>query len=210
MTTLETTVHKFLDTLQSNVSIDQFDSRYQPSGGMHSMHDSVVESGAPPLTTIIRQPTQRVEIERLGKVYLTFCADQPLPLFPRDDFVVSLLARPDATLFGIVANALRYASDSEDNSHRQDSHLFRNAAHSKVMADIGHGDVELSTLQALCLVILFDFASTLCHFCHTAAPADGSPRWSDEDCIISHGTDFDACLECCLFDLCNCIERICH
>lgn len=209
MATLESTVHMIMDTLQSNVAIDPSDECHQSASRAHSMHDSTVESRAQPLTAIIssqsssRQTrlTHRVSIERLGKAYVTFCADQPLPLFPKDAFVDSLLARPDATLFSILANALRHVSDPEDVSYCRDGQTFRDAAHTKIMADIGHGDAGLPTLQALCLVIFYDFASTFRYRLCMAAPADCSLRWPNEDCIVSHGTDFDACFKCYSFDL---------
>jgi hypothetical protein len=202
MATLESTVHKILDTLQSNCGIHQSGS-YRPSPATHSTHDSVVESRAPPLTTIIssqlssRQTrlTHRANIERLGKTYLTFCADQPLPLFPRDGFVESLLNRTDATLFAIIATSLRHAHRFEDTSHYQDSLTFRDAAHSKVMAEIGHGNVDLHTLQALCLVVFLDFTSKLRYHVTTVTPTKLFLRWSNKDCSIAHGPDFDTCFK---------------
>ncbi|KAF3038536.1 hypothetical protein E8E12_008223 [Didymella heteroderae] len=184
MATLETTVHKILDTLQSNGAIDLSAECHQSSPVAHSMHDSIVETRFPPLTAIIgTQPSSRQmrfmkrrQIETLGRAYLTFRADQPLPLFPRDGFVESLLDRADATLFAIIANSLRHAHDLEDASHYRDSWIFRDAAHSKVMVDVGHGDVGTPTLQALCLIVLFDFAngqmkaaSSLMALCSTLA-----------------------------------------
>lgn len=202
MATLESTVHRILDTLQTNGGITQSGERQRPSPSAHSMHGSIAESRVPPLTALIgNQPSsmqmrlmQRVKIERLGEAYLDFCADQPLPLFPRDGFVESLLARPDATLFAILANALRHASAFEDSVYLLDSQSFRDAAHSKIISNIGHGDAGLPTLQALCLIVLFDFASMLGYLLRTAALANRYLRWSDENCIISHGTCFDTCV----------------
>ena len=203
MAALESTVHKILDTLQSNGSIDQVGERYRPSPGTHSMHDSITDSRVLPLTAIISSRstskqtklTHRVQIERLGQAFLTFCADQPLPLFQRDGFVESLLDRADSTLFAIIANSLRLAPDSEDAPHNQDSLTFRDAAHAKIMADIGGGNVHLFTLQALCLVVFFDFTSELRFLLTTTVHTKLSSRRSDEDCIIAHGLDFDTRFE---------------
>lgn len=203
MATLESTVHRILDTLQSNGGTDQLSECYRPSPGTHSMHDSIVGGRTPPLTAIISSQSSsrqtrlmhRVRIERLGEAYLTFCADQPLPLFQRHGFVESLLDRADVTLFAIIANSLRNAHNSEDASHYQDSLTFRDAAQAKVMADIGRGNVGLSTLQALCLIVFYDFASKLRYHIVTMASTEYLFRRSNEDCIIAHGPDFDICFE---------------
>lgn len=200
MATLESTVHRILDTLQANTGTAQSVGRQNPSPDAHSIHGYVAESRVPPLKAIIgSQPSSMHmrsmlsgRIEMIGEVYLALCADQPLPLFPRDGFVESLLARPDATLFAIVANSLRHASGPEDNFSQRDSHIFRDASHSRIMADIGDGDADLSTLQALCLIVVFDFASMLGRLLCAAASADLYLRWSDEDCCVSYGTCFDA------------------
>jgi hypothetical protein len=203
MATLESTVHRILDTLHSNGSIDEVGERYRPSPGTLSMNDSIIDSRALRLTAIIssqstsRQTklTHRVQIERLGQVFLTFCADQPLPLFQRDGFVESLLDRADAALFAIIANSMRHAPDIEDAPHNQDCLTFRDAAHTRIMADIGRGNVHLFTLQALCLVVFFDFTSRLRSHLTTTVHTKLFSRRSDEDCIIAHGLDFDTRFE---------------
>lgn len=167
MVMLESTVHRILDILQSNRVVDQGRDSGRVSSDLHSTPGNAVETAAPSLNAIINSQLEsrqvrsihRKEIEELGKAYMTFCADQPLPLFPRERFVESLLDRSDATLFGILANSLRFMSSSDGSPCSQDSRAFRDAAHSKTVVDVSQGNVGVSTLQALCLVVLFDFAS---------------------------------------------------
>lgn len=155
-------MNRMLHTLQSNGSTLPVRHEDQVSPCQPSVSRSIVESAAPSLRSIITSPsesqharmTMRSETEAIGKAYITFCADQPLPLFPKEGFVESLSDRADDTLFAVIAIASRYTI------HTQDSQLFRDTAHLRIMASIGKGNVQISTLQALCLVILFDFTCT--------------------------------------------------
>lgn len=169
---------------------------------MRSTCDSTVEAPIPLTAIIGGQPeskqvrrTRRGEIEELGKAYMTFCADQPLPLFPRDRFVESLLDRADATLFAIIANSLRHISDAEDSTCSRESRIFRDAAHSRVMEDVGQGSVEISTLQALCLIVFFDFASESQYLRISDPPMMIFSSWWRKDRFVADGTCVNACFE---------------
>jgi hypothetical protein len=170
--TLESNVSKILETLQSTDAASTTTNPHQSSGAQPSTQDGSLGTAASPLTALIgdqSEPGQikrmkKREIEALGELYLSFCADQPMLLFPREGFIESLSERNDATLFAIIANSLPYAQDagsSSSSSSRKDSQAFREAAQSLVMEHIARGDVRLHTLQSLCLIVFFDFRSEL-------------------------------------------------
>lgn len=204
MVTLETTVNRILGTMHSSGVADQFRDHQQSAPDVHSVHDNIVGTPLPPLTAIIgSQPVSRSmrlargkEIEDIGQAYLSFCADQPLPLFSKEGFVESLLDRADSTLFGIIANSLRYNSAIEGALHRKDSQTFRDAAHSRAMADVGQGQVGLPTLQTLCLIAFFDFTSKSYYLGATQPSSNNFLRWLHEDRIVTPGSDVNASLKC--------------
>lgn len=166
MVTLESTVNLILDTLRSKGVNEQMCSQCQVTPGEDHIHDDTGEIETPSsLVALIgshegsRQArlTKRTELEEIGEVYMRFCANQPLPLFPAEGFVESLFTRADVTLFAIIAISLRYTRKARDGSHFLDSQAFRDAAQSRIMANIGQGKVDITTLQALCIVVIYDF-----------------------------------------------------
>lgn len=201
MVTLESTVNRILDTLQSNGVNNQPRNQDQPPPSGNCINDHANEIAIPSFITLIdSQPgtthlrlTNREAIEKIGKVYMRFCANQPLPLFPMEDFVESLFTRADATLFAIIAVSLRYTRETEEILRFSNSQAFRDAAHSRIMADVGEGNVSICTLQALCLIVLFDFEGK-----------DQNPRykrpvmtmylsWSHENGFIASSPYIHAC-----------------
>ena len=67
--------------------------------------------------------------------------------------------RSDSTLFAILASALPFRPGTTSSHRLDDAHTFMNAAHSLAMEHVAQGDIDVSTLQTLCLIVLFDFKS---------------------------------------------------
>ncbi|KAJ8114715.1 hypothetical protein OPT61_g3469 [Boeremia exigua] len=165
MASLESTVTKILDTLQSNVVDNCSQSREAPALSSRITNSSLDE--VPPLIAMVDGEVEsdqvkiqrKREIEVLGEIYLKSCADQPLPLFPRQDFIKLLPERDDPVLFSIIANAIRHSGNTVSSTRRQEDRTFRDAAHSLVLQQIGSGRVGVPTLQALCLIVFYDYTS---------------------------------------------------
>lgn len=164
MLALESTVDRIVNTLQSS----QPDNTSSPlASSQQASQGHTTGTSVQPITATIGSSLEsaklrqlgRVEIEALGESYQRYCACQPLLLFPMEAFVDSLVNRPDSVLFAVLATALRYTQCVGAWSHDQHAHTFRQTALSLAMEDIAHGDVRLSTLQTLCLVVFFDFES---------------------------------------------------
>ena len=96
------------------------------------------------------------DLELLGSLYLKYRSCQPLFLFPPEPFASSLHRRDDAMLSAILLVTLRYASRIGSFSHQQDVLTLRESATTSVMGNVIRGDVGLSTLQILCLIVLHD------------------------------------------------------
>ena len=164
MVTLESNVNKILDALQSTDAAPNATNLRRFSSAQRSTHDSTAETTSSPLIalegdhseSLDRRKLRTEEIQRFGESYLEFCSCQPLPLFPKEGFVESLSKRSDSTLFAIIANSLRYTRGA---AHDKDGHTFREAAHSLAVESITRGEVEISTLQTLCLIVFYDFGS---------------------------------------------------
>lgn len=203
MVILESTVHSILETLQPTLMHEQATNQHRSSPGANSVHGGTTESVASSLATIISsQPVsrhtrfmRRREIEEIGQTYIKYCADQPLPLFPREGFVNSLLDRADATLFAIIANSLRCTSQTGETSRFADPRTFRDAAYARIMVDVGQGHVAMTTLQALCLVVLFDFTGMYQHLTCSNSRLKTFISWPHADSFIVDGTDVNACFE---------------
>ncbi|CZR51346.1 related to C6 transcription factor [Phialocephala subalpina] len=90
-----------------------------------------------------------------AKTYLQYCDCQPLPLFHCGTFMQTLQDRDPEVLFSILALALRFR-DNESLASNVSGHF--EAARSRVSKRLSDGNVELSTIQTLCLLTLVDFA----------------------------------------------------
>ncbi|XPS75780.1 hypothetical protein M3J07_007847 [Ascochyta lentis] len=167
MVTLESTVNKIFNILQSTEGSGSTNDRDWSPPIRPSTQASTVEAIIPPLIAMIGnhhesshiKQLKKAEIEALGNTYLTLCACQPLPLFPKDGFVESLFERSDAVLFAIIASSLQHVHVTNNSSQTDDAHAFREAAQSLVTQCIASGNVGIATMQALCLVVCFDFGN---------------------------------------------------
>ena len=97
----------------------------------------------------------------IGELYLVYCESQPLPLFHRGTFLLSLRDRDPEVIYSVLALSIRfseeYYQDSTDLINKTNS--YAEAARGLVMRRISEGPVEMSTLQSLCLLSLVDFTS---------------------------------------------------
>ncbi|KAJ5759276.1 hypothetical protein N7520_006432 [Penicillium odoratum] len=92
------------------------------------------------------------------QLYLTFCNSQPLPLFPQSISPISLGNRDPELLLSIEALGLRFRGDGvKDSQVRQDITTKTEKSCQMVMRRIGDGNVELSTIQTMCLLSMLEF-----------------------------------------------------
>jgi hypothetical protein len=97
-------------------------------------------------------------ILHIGEKYLLYCDCQALPLFDRSTFMRKLKEREPEVLFSLLGLALRFNDDGP--YYKAQAKLIKDyveAARALVMKKVMDGDVELSTIQTLCLLSLIDF-----------------------------------------------------
>lgn len=103
-----------------------------------------------------RFPNRHTEITRAGQLYLTWCHAQPLVLFNETEFLGSIHTRDAGLLLALQALSLRFPPDSPTlNQTERDGKAKQ--AHYMVHRHLAEGQVELSTLQALCILSMLDF-----------------------------------------------------
>ncbi|KIM93787.1 hypothetical protein OIDMADRAFT_106891 [Oidiodendron maius Zn] len=131
-----------------------FETECEPAGGKQSSSVCfpVVSSSLPPWESI----------DAAGALYLLHCDCQPLPLFYRDNFLISLRSREPEVLFSILALTARF-SDLEYASAVKCTNVYMEQARRLVTRNIFEGNVRLSTLQSLCLLNIIDFTSGNTH-----------------------------------------------
>lgn len=91
---------------------------------------------------------------------MSCCNYQPLPLFRQDPaFIDTIVSRDPELILAIQALSLRFNPADGFGGSDVKIHIDRCAQQSRdlVMERISHGTVELSTLQSLCLLTMFDF-----------------------------------------------------
>lgn len=107
------------------------------------------------LTTFTMPPKDM--ISKCLALYFQYCHKQPLWLFDPKDFS-NLSDIPDEIIFGISSLALRYSrSHTLDGQVDQLCRPYAEAAHSLISLRISRGSVNLSTMQALCLIALAEY-----------------------------------------------------
>ncbi|KAH7418587.1 fungal-specific transcription factor domain-containing protein [Cadophora sp. MPI-SDFR-AT-0126] len=93
-----------------------------------------------------------------AETYLEYCDCQPLPLFQRSSFIRTLKNRTPEVLLSILAIALRFSQDQQSRSnHVRLISGYVEAARTIISKKVFDGTVELSTIQALCLLTIVDF-----------------------------------------------------
>lgn len=101
------------------------------------------------------QPLTREILTVVARAYLKYCECQPIPLFDETTFVQSLPDREPELVYSVFAMATRFCDNTQVPlpSLDQISH-YCEAAYRLVMTRLIDGNVELSTLQTLCLLSL--------------------------------------------------------
>jgi hypothetical protein len=95
-----------------------------------------------------------------AETYLLYCDCQPLPLFHRSTFIRNHKDRDPEVLFALLALTLRFIEDPQLYGNQASVvRGYVEAARTLISKKIFDGAVELSTLQALCLLSLVDFSS---------------------------------------------------
>ena len=104
------------------------------------------------------------KVVAIAELYLSYCESQPLPLFHRGSFLESLGTRDPEIIYAMLALSIRFAEDQylDVNDLIARINGYTEVARSLVMKRVSEGPVELSTLQALCLLSLVDFTSKVC------------------------------------------------
>lgn len=95
-------------------------------------------------------------IATISQLYLNYCNCQPLALFTPKAFVETIGMRDPEVVFAILALAVRFSNtDGVEGLDKR----YADEANSLVMKRLLKGPVELSTIQTLCMLSLYDFTS---------------------------------------------------
>ncbi|KAL2847672.1 hypothetical protein BJX68DRAFT_109271 [Aspergillus pseudodeflectus] len=117
---------------------------------------STPEVRRPPL---VQPNLQQNDLSTVAHLFLTCCNYQPLPLFYPDGFVESLEGRDPELILAIHAISLRFGRSPAGSDLRPYIGDCARRARTLVMERVGRGSVELSSLQTLCLLAMFDFTA---------------------------------------------------
>jgi hypothetical protein len=133
------------------------DSHGSPTRRFQS-HDemNIQETNTTNNKTVFTMPPRDM-ISKCIALYFQYCHKQPLWLFNPEDFS-NLTNIPDEIIFGISCLALRYSlSHILDGQVDQLYRQYAEAAQSLISIRIARGNVNLSTMQALCLIALAEY-----------------------------------------------------
>lgn len=93
-----------------------------------------------------------------AELFLTFCNSQPLPLFAQGVSLASLRSRDPELLLAMEAHCIRFRGlGIKDREIELEIKAKTERACQLVMGRLADGNVELSTIQALCLLSLLEF-----------------------------------------------------
>ncbi|KAJ5671765.1 hypothetical protein N7507_000892 [Penicillium longicatenatum] len=94
------------------------------------------------------------------QLYLTFCNSQPLPLFPQGISATSLCGRDPELVLSIEALGLRFRGNGvKEFPIEQEITSKTEMSCQMVMKRLADGNLELSTIQALCLLSMLEFTA---------------------------------------------------
>ena len=96
-------------------------------------------------------------LQQAGYLYLTWCHNQPISLFKEDNLLQSLRSRDHELRLAIQAISLRFPIGSLTSRKREKLNTMAKTSRRLVMERIVDSQVDLSTLQTLCLLSLIDF-----------------------------------------------------
>lgn len=149
---------RFLENQLSEVLANQASMSRSTSVQVPDTPRTTVHRSLPsPRSSDINLPSWDV-ILGAAETYLQYCDCQPLPLFQRSSFIRTLKDRRPEVLLSILAIALRLTEDQQSrNNHARLTTGYVEAARTIVSKQVFEGAVELSTIQALCLLTIVDF-----------------------------------------------------
>ncbi|KAL5341148.1 hypothetical protein BJX70DRAFT_76028 [Aspergillus crustosus] len=108
---------------------------------------------------LVQTNLQQNDLSTVAHLFLTCCNYQPLPLFHPDNFVETLESRDPELILAIHAISLRFGRSPDGSDLRPYIADCARKARMLVMERVGQGPLELSTLQTLCLLAMFDFTA---------------------------------------------------
>ncbi|EEA23112.1 C6 transcription factor, putative [Talaromyces marneffei ATCC 18224] len=110
------------------------------------------------------------KVLEIAQAFLVYCDCQPLALFHRQTFLASLGHRDPEIVYTILALAIRFCSpdilnDAGGNTASLHALVpsYMEAARERVIKRVLSGPVEISTLQALCLLSMVDYTNGNVH-----------------------------------------------
>jgi hypothetical protein len=110
----------------------------------------------PQATDTWRSPEEQDYLMRAARLYLAYCNYQPLPLFNPGHFLETFMSRDPCLILVVQAIGLRFDAVSESSESHLQNLVGR--ARSLVMNQITNESLEVSSLQTLCLLALFEFS----------------------------------------------------
>lgn len=99
------------------------------------------------------------ELNEMGRTYLTWCHGQPITLFDEASFLMSLKSRDPELLCAIGALTERFPPRSLTDHSKELIESLSQRSRRAVMDKIADGEVQLSTLQSLCVLSICNFTS---------------------------------------------------
>jgi hypothetical protein len=151
-----------------------------PSEGMsqlprrYPLSSTSNQSWAEVASTNILPPWE--DIVAAAELYLLYCDCQPLPLFDRESFTITLETRDSEVLLSLLALTLRFSDGGNSRPNPSETVKgYTEAARILVIRRLSDGPIELSTLQTLCLLSLIEFTSK--SSCSTEDQVLILPRW---------------------------------
>lgn len=105
-------------------------------------------------------PPKETIVEGLD-LYFQYCHMQPLWLFDREDVVPPEKCHEEV-IFSILALAMRFSTRPPfDRKRDQICRKYAESARGYIMLRIARGEVQLPTIQSLCLLALANFVGKL-------------------------------------------------
>lgn len=112
------------------------------------------------MPSLANDHTSDDQLQETGQLYLKWCHGQPLSLFDPDTFLDSLQSRDEELLYCLRALTGRFPPGSLTPEKRDSLDLLATSARRLVMNRIADSEMELSTLQSLCILSMIDFMGT--------------------------------------------------
>lgn len=94
----------------------------------------------------------------MGQLYLTWCHGQPIALFNASTFLESLTFRDIELILALQTLSLRYPPSTLTPQKRDRLNAMEREARTAVMNRIASSEVDISTLQTLCILSMVEFA----------------------------------------------------